>query len=141
MQAELGRDGAEEPAPPGDAPLVGFSVDLTDGYYQFRSRVMDLYFGLDLRLTAKDAGELVGAPLRVVFDDASGTDVPVDPASQVEACFLGMAMGWSWSLFFCQSAVADAMRAALKACGLPAVLAGDAQQPAAFNRSAPLMAP
>ena len=52
-----------------------------------------------------------------------------------------MPTGWSWALFCCHDAISNAMKTALKQCSLPAVLVGNMQSPAFFNRQAPALAP
>ena len=73
-------------------------------------------------------------------DDLEQFEVAAE-GEQFEACFLGMAMGWSWALFFCHDSISDAMRHALRACGLPDVLVADGQRPSLFTVGAPAAAP
>ena len=124
-----------------DGKFYGYSVDLTDGFYQFKSEKMAAYFGLGVRRRASELEQMFGCEIREVFCSERGGQVAVGPNDSLECCFLGMAMGWSWALFFCHDAVSEAMKTALLRSGLPPVLVGDIQRPAYFNRAAPALAP
>eukprot|EP00959_Pyramimonas_sp_CCMP1952_P113229 2366772-Pyramimonas_sp.AAC.1 len=50
-------------------------------------------------------------------------------------------MGWSWALYFCNEAISECMREALRETGLPDVLVGDRQRPACFGPRVPALAP
>ena len=108
-----------------DPGLYGFSVDLTDRFYQFKREKMACYFGLGFVCRAEEAFDLVGTACDRVYDDDAGSYAHVEPDEVVECCFLGMAMGWSWALFFCHEAISDAMRTALRDAHLPPILVGD----------------
>mgnify|MGYP003319328821 CR=1 FL=1 len=58
-----------------------------------------------------------GVALDEVFDDDLQAADPVHPTEILEACFLGMAMGWSWALHLCQ----DALVTAIAAAGSPVI--------------------
>jgi hypothetical protein len=126
----------------GDDDLYGYSVDLTDGFYQFRCAAMASMFGLGLTVTWGEAKALF-EELRgdTLYDDETEQDEPIDDSEMVEACFLGMSMGWSWSLYFCNECISSCMRAALTKHGLPPVLVGDRQQGPLLSRRGPVLAP
>ena len=124
-----------------DAELCGFSVDLADCFYQFKTERMASYFGLDFTASVSEIESLFDVALTEAHDEIEGGRSEVRPDETLEACFLGMAMGWSWALFFCNETISDVMRAALTAHGPPTTLVGDRQQPAALHPWAPAMAP
>lgn len=134
--------GPEAAAPvSGEFPIFGYSVDLTDGFYQFKSERMATFFGLGLRVSVAEAERISGRRLPSLFCDRSGSFESTKPDDLAEAAFLGLAMGWSWALFYCHEAVSECMRQTLLEFRLPATLVGDVQKPAHFNRCAPAMAP
>ena len=101
---------------------------------------MASFFGLDFRASVREINDLIGEPLGNIYDEIDGPS-PVGDDETLEACFLGMAMGWNWALYFCNEALSDAMRAVLRCVGLPDILLGDRQQPPLFSKKSPLMAP
>ncbi|CAK0843206.1 unnamed protein product, partial [Prorocentrum cordatum] len=125
----------------GDTELCGFSVDLTDGFYQFKCETMASYFGLGFVSTAAEIATDFGTTLTEVYDERAGGPSQVDAHERLEACFLGMAMGWSWALYFCNETISDVMRQALEHHLLPTTLVGDRQRPATLHPLAPAMAP
>ncbi|CAK0887264.1 unnamed protein product, partial [Prorocentrum cordatum] len=101
VQERLGRVAQAELDSPGDDELVGFSIDLTDGFCQFKCDALASMFGLGYTGTASSVADEFGIALNDVFDDDLQAADPVQPTEVLEACFLGMAMGWSWALYFC----------------------------------------
>ena len=100
----------------GVVDLAGSSVDLTDGFYQFRATRFAAYLGLDFRCSALGVVNITGTLLTSAWDDDLGAGRALDPHDVVEACFQGMAMGWSWALFFCHEAVSHCMSQGLQDC-------------------------
>ena len=58
-----------------DADLFGFSVDLTDGFYQFKCEKMASFFGLDFRATVREINDLIGEPLGNIYDEIDQAQV------------------------------------------------------------------
>ena len=58
--------------------LEGSSVDLTDGFYQFRASAVACYHGLDFHCTAGEVADIIGEELRCVWDDDAEDWVEVD---------------------------------------------------------------
>ena len=50
-------------------------------------------------------------------------------------------MGWSWALFFCHSALQEAGKRALRACGMPPTTLADWEPSPPFSRSSAVVAP
>ena len=142
-ESELRAAGVSAPggAAGGDVELCGFSVDLTDGFYQFKCEAMASYFGLSFTSTVGEINSKFGFGVTEVCDERVGGFSEVGSDEVLEACFLGMAMGWSWALYFCNETISDAMRQALASHGLPTTLVGDRQVPAILHPWAPAMAP
>ena len=65
------------------------SVDLADGYYQFKVPEVSSWFGLGVQRTASQAG------VTSVFDEETLSDVAVQPGELLWTCFAGLPMGWS----------------------------------------------
>ena len=126
---------------PGDDELVGSSIDLTDGFYQFRCQALASLFGPGYTGTAADIEADFGISIAEVFDDALQAMDAAHPSEVLEACFLGMAMGWSRALYFCNETISECMREALREVGVPDILVGDRPRPACFGPRAPAMAP
>ncbi|CAK0891661.1 unnamed protein product [Prorocentrum cordatum] len=112
VQERLGRTAQANLDSAGDDELVGFSIDLTDGFYQFKCEALASMLGLGYTGTASSIADEFGIALDAVFDDDLQAVDPVDPSEVLEACFLGMAMGWSWALYFCNEAISECMREA-----------------------------
>ena len=130
VRERLGHLAEAELGAPGDDELVGFSIDLADGFYQFKCQALASLFGLGYSCAASDIAADFGDAIDGVFDDDLQAVIAVDPSEVLEACFLGMAMGWSWALYFCNETISECMREALREVGLPDVLVGDRQRPA-----------
>ncbi|CAK0846500.1 unnamed protein product, partial [Prorocentrum cordatum] len=112
VQERLGRAAQAELDSPGDDELVGFSIDLTDVFYQFKCQALASMFGLGYTGTASSIADEFGIALDDVFDDDLQAVDPAHPSEVLEACFPGMAMGWSWALCFCNEAISECMREA-----------------------------
>ena len=89
--AELDPD--ERPAEP--ETVLGGSVDLQDGFYQFRNSRMCGWFTIDLKVQASELG------LTKFWCDEAQQYLPVSPDTWVWPAFSGMAMGWSWGMHVC----------------------------------------
>eukprot|EP00959_Pyramimonas_sp_CCMP1952_P336782 7052014-Pyramimonas_sp.AAC.1 len=77
---------------PGHEPeLWGASIDLQDGFYQFLAPTVSHFFGLGVCRRAGDVG------VTEVFDPELNASVAVDPSDELEVCFGGLPMGWSWA--------------------------------------------
>ena len=85
--------------------LCGTSVDFQDDFYQLRYLPLCDWFGISCKITAGEAG------IDVVYNNVDGQDVweHVDPDERVWPCFCGVAMGWSWGLYICHSALTDGL--------------------------------
>ena len=79
------------------------SLDLTDGFYQFEFEEASSFFCLDHLVQAGDFG------VTSIYDDDVKDFTPVLASEWLYPCFRVIPMGWSWSLFFCQSALTHAM--------------------------------
>lgn len=75
----------------GGWPIRGYSVDLTDGFYEFKcARIVSL-FGLGVSMTVKEVESLLGREVKELFDDREGRSMPTAPTDWVEAAFEGPA--------------------------------------------------
>ncbi|CAK0901720.1 unnamed protein product [Prorocentrum cordatum] len=76
-----------------------------DGFYQLRYLPLSDWFGIPIKITAGEAG------ISDVYDNVDGQDVweRVEPGERVWSCFCGVAMGWSWGLCICHSALTDGL--------------------------------
>ena len=93
---DLEAESSEDDSPNADAePVVGGSVGLQDGFYQFRNEWMASFFCVPLRVQAWELG------LTQIFDEETGDYVPVASDEWIWPAFIGMAMGWSWGLHVC----------------------------------------
>lgn len=84
---------------------------------------------------------LLGRRIPELYDDSAGAMLATHADEIVEAAFVGMPMGWAWSLHFCNEAISHAMRVSLSRAGLPPILLGDRQQAPFLHRQCPVMAP
>eukprot|EP00959_Pyramimonas_sp_CCMP1952_P019695 416233-Pyramimonas_sp.AAC.1 len=81
---------------------VHFSgADLTDGHFQFEFQEVAGYFRLPHKIVAADY------EVKRAHDDDLDRWVDVDGHESLWACAKVIPMGWSWSLFFCHSALTD----------------------------------
>ncbi len=119
----------------------GFSIDLCDGFYQYTAEQVASWFGLDVVMTAADVCaefELDGVP---VLDELSGVVTVYSDLTLLEAAFAGLAMDWSWALYFCHDSLASSMMEAMREVGLPPILVGDRGRPAMVTRRRAAAAP
>ena len=102
---------------PENVDIHGAGVDLCDGFYQNSLDSLADWFGIDY----PEPAEAYGA--QEVFDPLLGRHVAVEPTTLVFPVFRGLAMGWSWALYFCHLMVAAAQGSPsrLFACGLPVI--------------------
>ena len=98
----------DEAAPGAQADPHAGSVDLADGYYQFKVPEVSSWFGLGLQRTARQAG------VSAVFCEERRCEVPVHPDDMLWACFAGLPMGWSWGLYFCHAALSECCLRAMR---------------------------
>ena len=89
---------------PSDLSPCGASIDLWNGFYQFRNRALGSWFGLDVPRSAAYWGATC------IYNEATRCEEPVGPEDVVVPCFEGMAMGWSWALWMCNSVLSHAGR-------------------------------
>lgn len=122
-------------------PVRGYSLDLTDGFYQVKSERMASLFGLGESMRVSEVEAFLGRRIPELYEDSEGVMLATDPDEVVEAAFLGVPMGWPWSIHFCNEAISHAMRVALRKAGLPPILLGDRQQASFFHRGCPVTAP
>ncbi|CAK0896498.1 unnamed protein product, partial [Prorocentrum cordatum] len=76
-------------------------ADLTDGYFQFEFEEAAGYFCLAHKVLASECG------VTRVFDDDARQWTDVNPEETLWTCVKVIPMGWTWSFFFCRSALAD----------------------------------
>ena len=98
----------------GELNPCGASVDLLDGFYQFKNIDLASWFCLGESFSALEAG------VTQVYDEELREWQDVAPDCQLWACFGGLAMGWSWALYFCHEALSECGRRAQIRCGGPA---------------------
>ncbi|CAK0882450.1 unnamed protein product, partial [Prorocentrum cordatum] len=79
---------------------------------------------------ASGVGASIGAAVSEACDDDLRTMDLVEASDVLEACFLGMAVGWSWALCFRNETISECMRGALREVGLLDVLVGGRRRPA-----------
>eukprot|EP00971_Amphidinium_carterae_P052220 1027986-Amphidinium_carterae.2 len=80
----------------------GASVDLYNGFYQFRARSLGSLFGIDFPERAEVWG------IDSVFNEETGREEPIRKDELVFAVFEGLPMGFSWSLFLCNETISYA---------------------------------
>ena len=73
----------------------GASADLRQGFYQLTWRSMASWFGFDYPEPISEFGKTA------VYDENTGCEIMAPPDALVYPCCEGLAMGWSWSLHFC----------------------------------------
>ena len=73
----------------------GASIDMWNGFYQLKNRDLGDWFGIDGPHAASywDVAS--------VYDPEQRAEVPVRRDEVIFPVFEGMAMGWSWALYFC----------------------------------------
>ncbi|CAK0803468.1 unnamed protein product, partial [Prorocentrum cordatum] len=123
--------------------LCGCSVDFQDGFYQLRYLPLSDWFGIPIKITAGGAG------ISDVYDSVGGQDAwgRVEPGERVWPCFCGVAMGWSWGLYICRSALTDGLIVAvgrMMACSREVAerqLARDGFPAPCLSKGRPVIAP
>ena len=90
----------------GELNPCGASIDLLDGFYQFKNIDLASWFCLGESFSAEEAG------VSRVYDEELREWQDVEPDCQLWACFGGLAMGWSWALYFCHEALSECGRKA-----------------------------
>ena len=89
-----------------EAALYAASVDLKDGFHQFKIPHLSEWFVFDMPgVRAMDLG------VQQVYDGDVGGFVDVAPDDYVWPAYGGLAMGWSWALWICHETLAHVMRA------------------------------
>jgi len=78
--------------------------DVGDCFYNFLVPQLASWFSLGDWFTGAELSAL-GMNPGTIFDDDSQRDSPLEDSESVVACFSGMAMGWSWSLFLANESV------------------------------------
>lgn len=93
----------------GEPLAFGMEADVNDCFYNFVSEELASWFGIDLPLRV---GDWVSAGWKIadIFDDATGCYYRPGLDEVVYPVFRGLCMGWSWSLFFANEAVAHIVR-------------------------------
>ena len=119
----------------------GFSVDLCDGFYQFTNETMASWFGFGITMTAAEICSVFGVVDVAVLDEATGRLERLSDSTPLEACFGGLAMGWSWALYFCHNALCLRMTAAMRRLAWPAAMVGSVDHPPHISRQVPAAAP
>jgi hypothetical protein len=85
------------------------SVDLRDGFYQFKNVALASWFTINLPgLTAREMG------VDTIYDEETGCERRADPDEFVWAAFQGMPMGWTWALWVCHETLCDVMEVAAR---------------------------
>ncbi|CAK0806818.1 unnamed protein product, partial [Prorocentrum cordatum] len=101
--ADLGPDDLDIVINGGD--LVAGSVDLQDGFYQFRHPAWGSWMCFDIEVSAGELG------VTQLYDEDLGRYIDISPDSRVWPCFEALPMGWSWALWICQEVLIDTMSA------------------------------
>lgn len=117
------------------------SADLTDVFYQFYSEKLASWFSLDFVASPADIMQITGRPFDEYYSDAHHGLVKADPKASNVACFRGLPMGWSWSLFFGNDMVSNCMYDALVGSGLRPTLVSDRARPVIGSRARAFAAP
>jgi len=135
LSDEALRAGGLEPA----SALHAVGIDLVDCFYQYNVLHMCDWFACE-RAEPASVWEVTEA-----WDPSAGRYDAVDPSTQLYFCFSALPMGWSWSLFFAQSAMTTALRTvfpqrSLGSAGLVGGLLEDASVAPLVGKSAPVCA-
>ena len=93
----------------GEPLAFGMEADVNDCFYNFVTEELASWFGIDFPLRVGDWVS-AGWNLSKIFDDATGRFYTPDLDLVVYPVFRGLCMGWSWSLFFANEAVAHIVR-------------------------------
>ena len=104
-------DLAEEIEPEGVGSICGWDLhgqeaDVADCFWNFTIDSLADWFGID---EAKSVGELkeMGIDVREIWCPVAQGMIPTTPDMILFPCIRGMCMGWSWSLYFANEAVAE----------------------------------
>lgn len=89
----------------GGTGYFGAGADLKDGFYQFLVPQLGEFFIFDFQAPMAAFGDFM-------VRGADGNLFAVSGDTVVWPCFEGLAVGWSWSLYFCQAVTADCLRVA-----------------------------
>ena len=97
------------PSNNGEPLAFGMEADVNDCFYNFVTEELASWFGIDLPLRV---GDWVSAGWKIsdIFDDATGRYYRPGLDEVVYPVFRSLCMGWSWSLFFANEAVAHIVR-------------------------------
>ncbi|CAK0834288.1 unnamed protein product, partial [Prorocentrum cordatum] len=88
-----------------DAALHAATVDLKDGFHQFKSPHLSEWFALDVPgVRAMDLGA------QQVYGGDAGSCVEAAPDDYAWPACSGPSMGWSWALWICHESLAHATR-------------------------------
>eukprot|EP00973_Karenia_brevis_P082945 11501599-Karenia_brevis.AAC.1 len=101
LEAESWGEIQTDGLPSGEISVHASTVDLQDSFYQLKNRRLADWFGCEWAETASAWGI-------TSFVNADGVEEKVEPIEMLFFVFEGMPMGWSWALYFCQSAMCDA---------------------------------
>lgn len=74
-------------------PVWGYSLDLTDGFYQFKSERMASLFGLGECMSVAEVEAFLVRRVWELHEDSTRSMVSTEPDEVVDAAFLGMPMG------------------------------------------------
>ena len=85
----------------------GATLDLVDGFYQHTNRRMGSWFCCPWPESAEFWG------VDSYYDEDLGRLVDCSPDTPLFFCFEGLAMGWSWGLYFCQASLERSVRLGL----------------------------
>ena len=116
-EVDFSKENIEASGVAGGAEIHVAAADISDGFHQFTHESLGPLFGSDFPELAHVYG------CTSVFGPTTGTRVSVPPDTLVFPVYIGLPMGWPWSLHFCQQVLADPMAAGIRALGLkPALL-------------------
>ena len=115
-EVDLSAETLEASGVPGGAEIHGAAADLSDGFHQFTHAELGSLFGFDFPELAQEYG------CTSVYDPATHAYFEVSPDTRVFPVYVGLPMGWSWSLHFCQQVLADSMATGIRAVGLTPVM-------------------
>ena len=146
LPADVNDDTPTELLPQPDGPLdpdspCGCSIDLCDGFYQFLAPEVASFFGLGETLTAREWCTALGIDSVPVFDDDSGVWEYLCDDTKLEGVFTGLAMGWSWALYFCHDALSHAINVAMRSLKLAPQQVGNRSRPVHLSRRVAAAAP
>eukprot|EP00971_Amphidinium_carterae_P341990 6481099-Amphidinium_carterae.2 len=86
--------------------IYSATIDLKDGFHQFRCQHLGSYFCFPLLLSAAELG------VETVYDDVAGMVREVGKEELIWPCYDGMPMGWTWALWACHETIKDVVQAA-----------------------------